>query len=117
MYEPFMFSTLLSSYMTLLRIASRCLLAAAPPFIQPLHLDQVTTSLSRLYLNTCSFGPSLIGYPAVPSFPLASPIVLVSFSLFLLLIFVTCPFSHLLSTIHELVTKTKEQCDDFFYFA
>jgi hypothetical protein len=41
-------------------------------------------------------------------------LISLSFSSFLLLIFVTCPFSHLLSTIHELVTKTKQQYDDFF---
>lgn len=70
-----------SSFITPPCIASRCVLAAAPliTFIQPLHLDQVTTSLSWLYLNAFSSGPSLIGYPAVPSFLLASPIVPVFF--------------------------------------
>src|SRR6266403_6353876 len=53
-----------------------------------------------------------------PAFLLASPILLVffliSFFPFLLLIFVTCPFSHLLSTIHEPVTKTTAMRRLFF---
>ena len=85
-------------------------------FIQPLHLDQVTRSLpvvlERFFFRTVSYW-----LPLVPRFLFASPIVLASFFFLFASLFFTCPFSHLLSTIHELVTKTKQQCDDFFFFS
>lgn len=59
MYDPFMFSTLLFILYdpTVYRfsLATRCG-SYLTTFTQPLHLDQVTTLLSWLYLNAFSFG-------------------------------------------------------------
>jgi len=46
-----------SSFMTRPCIGSRCLLAAAPliTFIEPFHVDQATSSLSRLYFERLFF--------------------------------------------------------------
>jgi len=92
-------------------------------FIQPLHLDQVTTSLSRLYLNAFSSGPSLIGYPAVPSFLLASPIVLVFFLLssslflFLLLILLPAPSAIFYPLFTNWLRRQKSNATTSFLFA
>jgi len=96
MYNTFMFSMLLFIFHdpTVYRFSlpTRCGFSLMT-FIQPLHYDRATTSLSWLYLIATSFGPSLIGYPAVPSFPpclVYSPRVLSSlifpFHFFLLLL-------------------------------
>jgi hypothetical protein len=126
MYNPFMFSTLLfilhDPTVYRFSLPTRCG-SSLITFIQPLHLDEGTTSLSRLCLNAYSFGPSLIGSPAVPGFLLASPIVLVFTllsvplsSFFLLLILLPAPFSHLLSIIHELVYEDNTAMRRPFFF-
>src|ERR1700679_1448128 len=95
MHDPFMFSTLFfilhdpPGYR--FSLPTRCG-SSLITFIQPLHLDQVTTSLYRLYLN--AFFRTVSYWLPCGAQLLASPIVLlfflISFSLFFLFLLLIC---------------------------
>ncbi len=116
MYNAFMFSALLfilhDPTVYRFSLPTRC---GSPliTFIQPLHLDPVITSLSRLYLNRLFFRTLSYRLPCGAQLPpcLAYSSLVLSYLFFFFFCFLFC----YLSTIHELVTKIKEQCDDFFW--
>ena len=97
-------------------ISSRCLLAAAALFypsskrFTSIGLDSFPVVLNTFLWTTSSRDPVVANFFFVFTYSF-----LLSFLFFFLLFICYLPLQPSFITIHELVTKTKQQCDDFFF--
>jgi hypothetical protein len=108
-YDLFLFFTLLLTLHDQPCIAPRCLLAAAALSYPP---SKHATSTGYIAFRLYFFGPFSSYHPVVPSF--LFPFLSVSFFFSFCFHLLPAPSAISFITIHELVTKTKQQCDDFF---
>ena len=117
MHDPFMFSTLLfivhDPTVYRFSLPTRCGSSLHPTSSsRPGNYIAFPVVLERLFFRTVSKWLPC-GAQLPPCLTYSSRLVFPSFFFLFASHFCYSPFSHLLSTIHELVTKTKEQCDDF----
>lgn len=110
-YGSFQFFTLLSTLHDQPCIASRCLLAAAA-LSYPSSKHVISTGLHRLLVVLELFFLPHCG--AELPLCLAYTFLFFSFPFFAFICYLP-PSAISFITIHELVTKTKQQCDDFFF--